>query len=799
MSAAKGKAKAKGVNRIYAYTLSEHKDRAWKKPRDGGCGLIKIGQTRGDADKRIRGQLTHSPDKDYAKLLDQVAVRKDGSEFSDHDVHDALVKAGVQRVKARGEWFEVTEAELNRVVDAVRLGKHVSLAHDCYEMRPEQRQAVGQTLARWSSLPDGSPPKRFLWNAKMRFGKCFSALQLALSMKAQRILILTYMPSVETSWQDEMQGHVDFMHMRYAGKNEAIPDDDAPCVVFRSYYGLQADGDAAKARRKELALHDWDLLIVDEQHYGSDKEPAAATLSGIGLKACHRLELSGTPYGSLERRDFEADDVFTWSYPDEQMAKRKWDEDGRPGENPYRHFPRMEINAFHMNHGASMLPETIRWSLREMFKTGADGAFAHQEAVAHWLDVIQGHAPGASAGQTDAPLYPYQSSGALADECRHTVWVMGGVAECKAMERQLGRLDSGVLAHTKVVNVSGEDQDGDKALSMVRDAIASHPRTITFTVNRLLTGVTVKQWSAILMLYHGSSAIKYLQAAFRVQSPWASEGGETLKPICRVFEFDPNRAIQAVADQAEATAKAEGGGRHNAACDLLDALDVYVWHEDSSPCQIGAVELLRLASEGVGSNYMAKRWSGGSFTNANALIGHLADPEIQGIVDKIKVPTSGKAAKRLKVVISRNEAIVSGGRKVSADQLAEAKEAEKDAEDERAKNLKEQLNRVLLAVPMFMYVTPEREFSLQDVLASEARELFMALSSGIDQDEFKRLLDLGSWDAQDLDKAVVQFWNDEKGSLSYMEEFAAELAERTRQEEGERKRLAEFTGAHSDA
>lgn len=589
--------------RIYAYTVPGKSSQGWSRTvgttRQRGTGFIKVGETTKETAKaRINQQLgTAYPGLKGVKIyFDEPAKRKDDTYFRDYDVHRALQEAGIRRVG--GEWFEATLDEVRAAVVAVRNGKRFSSSrtHD-FPMRPEQEEAVALTAGYFAAKAAEDPDHRpkFLWNAKMRFGKTFTTYQLAREMGWKRVLILTYKPAVQISWRDDLISHVDFEGWHFVDRATptdqmvALADGHDPLVWFASFQdlaGKTVDGEV-KAHNEAIHILDWDCIVIDEYHFGAwrdsardlydpaDKELAEeeepedqVTSEDLGLSARHYLYLSGTPFRAITNGEFTEDAIFNWTYPQEQEAKATWDE--AEGPNPYIDLPGMQMYCYRIGEEAADWAgdgEFNGFSLNEYFKAkkiddgkSAAGEYEFEDParVSEFLNMLRGKLSDQMkleviAGQK-AP-FPYESPN-FSQGIRHAVWYMPDVGSCFAM-RDLLAEHAAFKDYVVVVAAGNNAGQGAAAKPPVVAAIAeatkeSKSGSITLSCGKLLTGVTVPEWGAILMLRSLKSPESYFQAAFRVQSPWSERipNGEpkVLKPTCYVFEFDPNRALSLVAE-----------------------------------------------------------------------------------------------------------------------------------------------------------------------------------------------------------------------------------------------------------
>lgn len=512
-------------------------------------------------------QYTQTAAIPYDLLHTEVAVRHaDGkvSSFTDHDVHQVLERSGIRRkvfpnvVKQGREWFETDLATVRRAIAAAKEGRgsltgsEVSQGMSPIEFRPEQRTAIDMTVRRFRHGND------MLWNAKMRFGKTLSALQVAREMGVRRTLILTHRPTVNTGWFDDFRKiFYDRDDYRYGSrlKGETFADlvksPDSHFVYFASMQDLRGSETVGGSfdKNSEIFTTEWDLIIVDEAHEGTRTSLGQKVVGELRSHGKPKvLQLSGTPYNLMH--DYAEDEIYTWSYIDEQRAKAEWDATHMGDHNPYACLPCMNIYTYDLGRlMGAFADEDISFNFHEFFRTGADGRFLHEADVASFLNLL--------TRTDDDCLYPF-SNESYRHIFRHTLWMLPGVKAARALSVMLK--SHPVFQHFTVVNVAGDGDDGEDrgdALQMVSDAIGDDPATtwtITLSCGRLTTGVSVKAWTGVLMLSGGykTSTATYMQTIFRVQTP-ATIGGR-VKDQCYVFDFAPDRTLQVIAESAAGNA-----------------------------------------------------------------------------------------------------------------------------------------------------------------------------------------------------------------------------------------------------
>lgn len=810
------------TNRIYAYTVVGKDTETWERgngeDRVTGTGLVKVGQTtRRTAKERIRQQLgTAYPDLDGVSiLLDEKAVRPDGSTFTDTELHDLMVSAGVRRV--RGEWFEATVEEVQAACASLRTGENFELGRFAtFRMRPEQHDAVERTVAYFQDHAGDSGPRKFLWNAKMRFGKTFTAYQVARKMRWTRVLVLTYKPAVASAWRDDLLSHTDFTGWQFIDRDtpdderDRLADDPAPLVCFASFQdlgGRTQDGEI-KQHNETIHLIDWDCIILDEYHFGAwrqgarelydptdsraaeDEEPdERVTEQDLGLSAAHYLYLSGTPFRALTEGEFTEDQIYNWTYLDEQAAKHAWDPED--GENPYRALPGMSVYAYEMGDNAEEWAEDGEFnafSLNEFFaarrvnpSSTAIGPgsfeFVDPDRVQDFLAMLRGQMSDQMKSQVVAgqrPPFPYDG-GVFRDAVRHSVWYLPDVGACYAMANMLA--DHPFYSGYEIVTAAGARAgQGPAALPPVEAAIGSctkHQKsgTITLTCGKLMAGVTIPEWGAILMLRSLQSPETYFQAAFRVQSPHAHRDAagtlEVLKEHCYVFEFDPNRALSLVAQYGTRLASTGDVTPSEAIKQLLDYLPIFGF-SGGQMSQLDADELLDWATVGVGATALAQRWNSPLLVEVNehTLGAVLEQPGLLETLEQIE-DFRALAQHGEHVVTSTKE--LKKAKREQGGKLDQGQRKQQNETAKRRKEIREKLQKFLAHIPVFMYATDFREEALKDVIQSLDPALFERVT-GLKVEDFQLLNDLGLFNASHMNMAIYQFKMFETASLHYADE-----------------------------
>jgi len=796
------------IPKIYAYTTNEFENTKWLTGK--GSGLLKIGfTTRSDVELRIKEQFpTSMPLKPWKLKFVREATNGE-LVFTDKDVHKRLLEMGRRNVN--GEWYECTVEDVEVAVQSLFKGSSVHKIRKLnFKLRPEQQYAVNKTCLFFDNNKTSAKNSRFLWNAKMRFGKTFTAYKLAEKMKWKRILILTWKPAVVDSWENDLTNHTDFKDWQFIGGRAVwnIIDKSKPIVWFASFQdvlGKTKDG-KRKPKINELAKLKWDVVILDEYHFGAWNENSKNfyltdnnkvdsvefSEEDFPLIVSHYLYLSGTPFRALSTGEFIEDQVYSWTYSDEQEAKKNWKE---PSEvNPYEALPQMSLLTYR-------IPDDIRsfaeqndeneFDLNEFFRAEKNEEsakkkynFVHEDEVQKWLNLIRGqHLPydaklsGASKNRPPIPFEDIRLLGAL----RHTLWYLPSVASCYAMAELLKENANIFFSDYEIIVAAGNEAGiGVKALLPVRAAIGhdgTKTRSITLTCSKLNTGVTVPEWSGILMLSNISTPETYFQTAFRVQSPWTVKGidpikGELeyiIKPNCYIFDFAPNRALRLITEYASQLDTDPKISTKTKLDNFLNYLPV-LCYDGFIMQEMKAESLLDFVLTGTSSNLLARTWQSKRLVNVtnSALARLLEHPELLQRLEKFEA--FRKLGKNLEKTINSEKAL----KKLKSKPESERTKVEKQKITEEEKSirgfrekLQDKLRLFASRVPIFMYLTDYREETLKDVITKLEPELFEKVTN-LSVSDFELLCDIGIFNVPIMDSAVYQFRRFEDASLRYI-------------------------------
>ena len=779
------------------------------------AGLLKVGYTTVDVQSRVAQQYpTKRPGKaPYRIVLEERAMRSDGTVFSDHDIHRWLREQGVSNPE--GEWFACPVKKVKAAVIALRTGQMNEENRTLdFEMRPEQVEAMEKTAAHFRRAHKEDPDKtpHFLWNAKMRFGKTFAAYQLAKTMGWRKVLVMTFKPAVQNAWESDLKQHVDFKGWQFikpGGLTHEDADKKKPLVCFGSfqdYLGRNPSTGGIKTKNEWVHATNWDCVILDEYHYGAWRENAKELFEaedkreiefgeGEGLRDFDEeimpittdayLYLSGTPFRAIASGEFIEEQIFNWTYSDEQRAKVEW----QSPDNPYACLPRMVLMTYQLPDAIreiAMQGEFDEFDLNVFFSAqgyGEDAAFQYQDEVQKWLDLIRGAFQATTVDNlkmgAKKPPMPF-SDVRLLNVLSHTFWFLPSVASCHAMRNLLAQKQNRFYHDYEIIVAAGSSAGiGVAALPPVLDAMDDplNAKTISLSCGKLTTGVTVRPWTGILMLRNSSSPETYFQAAFRVQSPWTLQNPDgdspndelVIKEECYVFDFAPERALRQIADYS-CRLNVDETNPEKKVEEFISFLPVLAY-DGSSMKQIDAAGILDIAMSGTSATLLARRWESALLVNVdNTTLQRLMANEA-AMEALMSIEGFRNLNQDLEIIINKSEAVKKARKERNDEELTpkekkELTEEEKEYKSKR-KQIQEKLIKFATRVPVFMYLTDYRERCLRDVITQLEPGLFKKVT-GLSVKDFELLVSLGVFNSALMNDAVYKFKRYEDASLVYV-------------------------------
>lgn len=803
--------------RIYAYTIDDEHHR----------GLLKVGETaKQSVQERVEQQLRTAAIKNYRIVLNEPAISDDGDRIRDGQLRQHLKKKGFENPTL--EWMRCTVSDVKTALLELRTKQPLEATRDWnFPPRDEQTAAVQKTAEYFRSIWNeaGSQPPRFLWNAKMRFGKTFATYKLAQEVDAERVLVVTFKPAVEDAWEADLTRHVDFngwkfLSGRQVNSEEGVDSTPAPFAYFASLQDLIGKDKFGNVKAKNSWLHrtKWDLVVFDEYHFGAWREASKELFEGevgnddlletsslienfeheigelgqteadfLPLKAKAYLYLSGTPFRALGSGEFIEEQVFNWTYKDEQLAKERFEKThGNDIPSPYAALPQMRLMTYKVPDeilSVARMGELDEFDLNTFFQAegeGEEAKFTHASEVQKWLDLIRGNLRHTQLDLlklgSKRPPFPY-SDARLLPYLQHSFWLLPNVAACFAMKNLLEARHNSYWHDYRVIAAAGAKAGiGVKALGPVRDAIGSGlgTKTITLSCGKLTTGVTVPQWSSILMLRNLDSPETYFQAAFRVQSSWVIDGSETnlteepviIKPTCFVFDFAPTRALRQLGEYSQRLSP-QASSPEKALEELLSFLPVLSF-DGAQMTQKDASQVLEYAVSGTTATLLAKKWVSALLVNVDnkTLSKLLSDKKALNAVMSIEgfrsLPDNA-----IEVLVNKSDEI---SRVKKSSELTDSNRKQLTEEEKKQRSVRQQIRDNLIKfatrIPLFMYLTDYRENTLRDVVTKLEPGLFKKVT-GLEIADFELLLSIGLFNSEHMDNAIYAFRRYEDASLQY--------------------------------
>jgi hypothetical protein len=802
---------------IYVYEIPDAENRK---------GLLKIGYTTRNAKGRIKEQLG-TAGLNYNILLEQEAIRSDGSTYDDHEIHRYLRRNGF--ANPDGEWFACRVQDVKAAILAIKnRTENIQDRIFDFKMRPEQDSAVKKTFQYFNNFKKENKNKspRFLWNAKMRFGKTFASYKLAKKMGFKKILVLTFKPAVENAWEEDLMLHKDFEGWQFYSKNNDLEkekiDKSKPLVLFGSFQDFLGKNSAGGIKEKNKWVHNtkWDIIIFDEYHWGAWREGAKDLFDNeedtsketdtiaklafeegveeaeklIPIKTNHYLYLSGTPFRAIETGEFIEDQIFNWTYSDEQNAKETWK--SKKELNPYLSLPKMIMMTYQMPDSIKHIAQggefdefdlKIFFSAKSKDKNGNKInfdkiEFVYKDYVQKWLDLIRGSFLETAVDNlklgAKKPPFPF-SDARLQQILTHTFWFLPSVASCYAMKNLMKERQNTFYQGYKIIVAAGTQAGiGLKALEPVKKAMDNplETKTITLSTGKLTTGVTVRPWSGVFMLRNLKSPETYFQTSFRVQSPWVVDNPdgkspnkkEILKKECYIFDFAPNRALSQVADYSSKLNIKENDPEKKVE-EFIKFLPILAY-DGSSMKEIDAKEILDIVMSGTTATLLARRWESALLVNVDneTLQRLMANEKAMEVLMNIEGFRS--LNQDIETIINKSESVTKLKTKANEKNLTKKEKKQLSEEEKEYKSKRKQIQQKLIKfatrIPIFMYLTDYRERTLKDVITKLEPSLFQKVT-GLTVKDFELLVSLNVFNSSLMNDAVYKFKRYEDSSLEY--------------------------------
>lgn len=789
--------------RIYAYTENNPNYK----------GYLKIGYTTKSVEDRVAQQfpILKPEEKPYTIVFSETAMREDGTSFTDKEIHQYLRKKGFDN--PNGEWFKCSLEDLKNAYISILERKEIGQQRIFnFTLREEQQDAIFKTINYFNKfnsdpLNKGKIP-HFLWNAKMRFGKTFTSYKLAQQMGWTKILVLTFKPAVENAWREDLMTHIDFEGWQFIsrdGLHYEDADKTKPFVCFGSFQDYLGKSPAGGIKPKNEWVHKqvWDCVILDEYHYGawrerakelfeseSEKEQDYGEGEGIEyfdesimpIKTSAYLYLSGTPFRAIASGEFIEDQIYNWTYSDEQRKKYSWV--GK--DNPYISLPKMVLMTYQLPESLTEITskgEFNEFDLNTFFEAKGEkeqAKFTYENEVQKWLDLIRGSYNEFSTDNLKLggkkPPMPFSDTRLLSN-LLHTFWFLPSVASCYAMKNLLMQRQNVFYHDYNIIVCAGPSAGiGEQAIFPVRNAMKEplNSKTITLSCGKLTTGITIRPWSGIFMLRNLTSPETYFQSAFRIQSPWTlksediHENNKVLKEVCYIFDFAPNRALRQISDYSCRLNISESDPEKKVK-EFIDFLPVLAF-DGSSMKQIDAGGILDIATSGTTATLLAKRWESALLVNVDDLTLSRLLNNKTALDALMHIEGFRNLNKDLELIINKSESIKEK-KKRDAEKELSPKEKQELSDEEREyksmrKKIQEKLIKFATRIPIFMYLTDYRERTLKDIITQLEPELFQKVS-GLTIKDFELLVSLGVFNGEIMNDAVYKFKRYEDASLEY--------------------------------
>ncbi len=794
---------------LYIYTT-----KTWQEKN-----LLKVGHClKGRYKDRINEQFNASnPERPKILWVADLPVGK-----TDKNIHQQLKDNGI-KPKEDGSGTEWFYADLEDIKIAYNQIVHGVKRTDSFPLRQEQQSAVSKAV-KWfnkgysyKTIDSASHKNRFLLNAKMRFGKCFTSIHIAKAISAKKTIVVTYKPRVIGEWMDAVNNHVDFegwegiRAKQGENKNELflddtgqLPEHSGSLVLCVSLQDLDIDEQGnIKDRLKKVLRTNWDLLIFDEVHFGGRTNRVQNILKY--LKPTYRLDLSGTPFRLIGAVDFCPEQVFTYSYLDEQRNKQQEIKKSQTAEQAYiyKQMPDLNLSTIEItdkdikDQREKFMTDDRDFSLNELFKSNSSG-FVHNDSVDHFLESLSKREHGATA----LSVYGKLGDKLSLPQKRHSVWWLNRVQSIRQLIKKLKRHP--VFSQYEIINAAGGKAGDDFSDDDLSDEIfAKNKRdiidkiekvnadkinkmgTITLTCKKFLTGVTIKQWDSILILNDIQSAESYFQAIFRIQSSWFDEQhNRILKPVGYVFDFAISRCLRTTYDYADALAdQLDQQDSHKLQIyrdnlkkvidGLCKTLDIKQFYEGSLKSDLVTSRQIFEAVSSEGSKVaLAKRITSDALVFFPSLALLEKHPHLFDALKNVKGYRSqqagnlgdfiqiGKEAQRKKLEKDKDRS----SQKIEEDNENFVKKEKDKKKQSKKKWYATQIKRLAICMADFVYMTKFREYKIDHVIETKDSDFFKVVT-GISKDDFSELCNRGFIHRESLNRIVREFRHQEESSL----------------------------------
>jgi len=691
-------------HKLYAYTFPTYHKKGW----------IKVGDTTKTIEERVKEQYGTSNPEKY-KILKEWDI----GNYRDYDIHKILKQLGYIRINKKREWFKCTIKDVDTAVNMLING---IARQNSFQPRIEQLDAINQAFDYYKNGGDS-----FLWNAKMRFGKTLASYWLMKKLKAKVTLILTYKPAVIDSWENDLNNHIDFEN--YSFYNLLDWDSKSNVEEYSVFFGsfqdlLGKNNNQIKNKWKNLLKYHIDLLIVDEVHFGAESTRAKEMLEKISFT--NRLDMSGTPIKALMSGIYTEEQIYTWSYINEQEKKQE-EIKSNSGKEIYKWLPEMHYYSFEID--KSVLDKMQNFSEKEYFTlnkffSSDDGIVLNNaSAVERWLDIL--------AEEESRVFYSPFNNNFMVNKLNHLFWVLDTVNSVKAL-CQLLKNHWYFKKYHCIIAADNNDGLGSDTLDIVKTAIRTNQKTITLSCGKLNTGVSVPYWNAVFMLNDTKAVETYTQTIFRVQTSNIKEK----KEHCFVFDFNPDRMLEMIYNYCEVIAK-KNDTTINTLRKYLETIKVLSYSGNS----LKEININDIIETGIKPETAIKKFSSERLINV-----HNCNKDIIDIINNI-VPAKGA---KIQKIISKNDI------KGKTFDITNINKHREKIDDEIIKNIKAKAMTVIQRLPSFLFNCNEKPESCSDIINNYCPDRFYE-DVEIHVEDFRMMLMYNFINENLLNRAIEAF------------------------------------------